>query len=101
MDKTKTIFWKHFQGFEKAGTDKQTFSILYDAAIAEIAKTDTIFNRIKKFNQLVEPQLLELDDREKVLAEVFLLGYLKKYLSIKQIEEVSDQLSTFIERDLS
>ncbi len=62
---------------------------------------DTIHNRIKKFNQLVEPQLLELDEQERELATLFLIGYLKGHIPIDKIEEISDQLGTFIQRDLS
>ena len=56
--------------------------------------------RIKKYKQLIESQLLELDDREKELATLFLLGYLQGHIPIKLIEEISDALCIFIERDL-
>ena len=62
---------------------------------------DSTHARIKKFNQLIEPQLLELNDWELELARLFLLGYLKKYVSVEEIGEISDALGTFIERDLS
>lgn len=97
MSKNKEIFWKHFQG---TGVNYEIFEILYDATIAEIEKTDSIHARIKKFNQLIEPQLLELNDWELELARLFLLGYLKKYVSVEEIGEISDALGTFIQRDL-
>ena len=61
---------------------------------------DSPHARIKKYNQLIDPQLLELNDRELLLAKLFLLGCLKKYMSVEDIGEISDELSTFIERDL-
>lgn len=96
----KQIFWKHFQGFENIGTDKQTFSILYDDAIAEIETTDSLHARIQKFNELIEPQLAALVERGLELATVFLIGFLKKHLPVEKIEEISEQLKKFIERDL-
>lgn len=97
MDKSKEIFWEAFQG---TGIDAEIFSILYDAAITKIEKADSTHARIKKFNQLIEPQLLELDEYERELATMFLIGYLKGHIPIYKIEEISDQLGTFIERDL-
>ena len=98
MDKTKEIFWEHFR---VTGVSKTTFSILYDTATQEITKTDSTHTRIKKFNQLIIPQLLELDEREQELAREFLMGYLMAHISIHEIEKISDQLGTFIQRDLS
>jgi len=97
MSKNKEIFWILFQG---TGVNKSIFDTLYNAAIAEIEKTDSIHARIKKFNQLIQPQLDELNDRELDLAMLFLLGCLQKYVSVEEIGEISDELGTFIQRDL-
>ena len=93
----KEIFWIHFQS---TGVDKEIFSILYDSAIAEIEKNDTVFARIQKFNELIEPQLAVLEDRALELATTFLLGYLKGHLPVEKIEEIGQELKKFIERDL-
>ena len=68
--------------------------------IAEIEKNDTVFARIQKFNELIEPQLAVLEDRALKLATTFLLGYLKGHLPVEKIEEISRELKKFIERDL-
>ena len=69
-------------------------------ALLAADSNDTVHARIKKFNQLITPQLLELDEREQELATMFLIGYLKGHISVSEIEEISDALGTFIERDL-
>lgn len=97
MSTSKEIFWTHFQG---TGVDNEIFSILYDSAIAEIEKNDTIYLRIKKFDQLIESQLLKLNERDLELATIFLLGYLKGHLPIKKIEEISEALRKAIENNL-
>ena len=75
--------------------------ILLGGKFDEQGKDDSIHTRITKFNQLIIPQLLELDEGEQELTKLFLLGCIQKYLSVEQIEEISDALGTFIERDLS
>jgi hypothetical protein len=66
----------------------------------EIDSTDTIFARIRKFNELIEPQLAVLENRELELATTFLIGYLRGHLPVEKIEEISRELKKFIERDL-
>ena len=87
--------------FEVIKTDQNILRcILLGGKFDTKEKTDSTHTRIKKFNQLIDPQLLELNDRELELAKLFLLGYLKKYVSVEEIEEISDELGAFIERDL-
>jgi len=74
--------------------------ILLGKRFIEPEAYDTIFARIQKFNELIEPQLATLEDRALELATTFLLGYLKGHLPIEKIEEIGRELKKFIERDL-
>jgi len=94
---SKQIFWKYF---EDIGLRKEVFDITYHNAIAEIEKNDTLYARIQKFNELIEPQLAMLEDRALELATTFLLGYLKGHLPVEKIEEIGRELKEYIERDL-
>ena len=74
--------------------------ILLGKGFIEPSTYDTIFARIQKFNELIEPQLAPLEDRKLELSTTFLLGYLKGHLPVEKIEEISQELAKFIERDL-
>jgi len=63
--------------------------------------SDTIHHRIKTYNRLIEPQLIELSPDELDKAHVFLLGFIIKFMTVEQIEEISDHLSKFIQEFLT
>jgi len=58
---------------------------------------NTIHNRIKAYNQLIESQLVNLDSDDRDKAKSFLLGYIMKYISSQKIKQISEELKKFIE----